>query len=572
MKKLSLMFTIVMLGSIVSGFFLPLGNCSWRTPTQLTSNSAAVYSLSISNDGTKIAFESNVDGDQEIFVINSDGTGLAQLTSNTVNDRAPSIDGDGSKIAFYSDVDGDQEIFVINSDGTGLTQLTSNTLSDTYPSISDDGSKIAYISTVGGDREVFVVNSDGSGLTQITSNAATVWIASISGDGSKVAYISDVDGDREVFVINSDGSGLTQLTSNTADDYSPSISNDGSKIAFESNVDGDWEIFVINSDGTGLTQLTSNAVNDRSPSMSGDATEIAFYSDVDGDQEIFVVNSDGSGLTQLTYNIVTDANPSTDGYGSKIAYVSGMFNDGEVFLVTQVDLSPPTGNVLINGGATTTDSVSVTLAFSATDPDSGVTQMRLANEGEPWSDWEPYVTSKSWTLTSGEGEKRVWVYFMNGDGLESTPATDTILLDTTPTAEYHEVIYDQTAYVVETRSNSTVSNLTFNQALGRIRFNVDGTTGTAGFCNITVPSELMSGTFSIYKDDMLLIENLDYTQTFNGTHYMFNFTYEHSIHTIEIFSTTVIPELSSLMLISTLITATLIVAILNRRKNKTTKH
>jgi Tol biopolymer transport system component len=565
MKKLSLIFTLLMLASIVSVFLVPLGYCSWRTPTQLTNNAADNTRPSISNDGTKIAFQSDVDGDQEIFVINSDGTGLTQLTTNTANDRAPSISGNGSKIAFESNVDGDWEIFLINSDGSGLTQLTSNSLTDAYPSISDDGSKIAFYSDVGGGREVFVVNSDGSGLTQVTSNAATVGLALISGDGSKIAYESNVDGDREIFVINSDGTGLTQLTHNTADDYNPSISNDGSKVAFESNVNGDWEIFLVNSDGSGLTQLTSNTVDDRGPSMSGDATEIAFYSNADGDWEIFVINSDGTGLTKLTSTTVTDAFPSTDGYGSKVAYVSGTI--GEIFVVTQVDLSPPTGNVIIDGGAAATDSASVTLTLSATDLDSGVTQMRLANEGEPWSDWELYVTSKSWTLTSGEGEKRVWVYFKNGDGLESTPATDTIILDTTPTVEYHYVVYDQTEYIVETVSNSTVSDLTFNQALARIRFNVDGTTGTTGFCDITIPSELMSGAFTIYKDDLLLIENVDYTQTSNGTHYTFSFTYEHSTHTIEIYATTVIPELSSTMLISTLITATLIVAILKRRKN-----
>ena len=564
MKKLSLVFTLVMLCSIMFVFFLPIVYCSWRTPTQLTSNAVDNSSPSISNDGTKVAFVSDVDGDQEIFVINSDGTGLLQLTNNTAKDRAPSISGNGTKVAFHSDIDGDWEIFVINSDGTGLTQLTHNTLTDAYPSISDDGSKIAFYSDVGGDRQVFVVNSDGSALTQVTSNAATVGIACISGDGSKIAYISNVDGDRELFVVNSDGTSLSQLTNNTADDYNPSISNDGSKVAFESNVNGDWEIFMVNSDGSSLTQLTNNAVDDRGPSMSGDASEIAFYSNADGDWEIFVINSDGTGLTQLSSDTITDAFPSTDGYGSKIAYVSG--TAGELFVVTQVDLSPPTGNLIIDAGAAKTDSVSVTLSFSATDLDSGITQMRLANDGEPWSDWEPYVTSKSWTLTSGEGEKRVWVYFKNGDGLESTPVTDTIILDTTPTIEYHNVTYDQTNYVVETRSNSTVSDVSFNQALGRIRFNVDGTTGTEGYCEVTIPSELMSETFTVYKDDVLLAENLDYSQVFNGTHYTFSFTYDHSTHTIEIFATTVIPELSSIMLVSTLIAATLIVAILNRRK------
>ena len=54
-----------------------------------------------------------MDGDAEIFVVNSDGTGLTQLTINTAGDAWPSFSGDGTKIAFSSNVDGDEEIFVV---------------------------------------------------------------------------------------------------------------------------------------------------------------------------------------------------------------------------------------------------------------------------------------------------------------------------------------------------------------------------------------------------------------------------------------------------------------------------
>ena len=68
------------------------------------------------------------------------------------------MSGDGSKIAFWSAIDGDAEVFVINSDGTGLTQLTNNTATDDWHSISGDGTKIAFASNVDGDSEIFVVS------------------------------------------------------------------------------------------------------------------------------------------------------------------------------------------------------------------------------------------------------------------------------------------------------------------------------------------------------------------------------------------------------------------------------
>ena len=248
---------------------------------------------SISGDGSKIAFHSNMDGDYEVFVVNSDGTGLTQLTDNQATDRDASISGDGSKIAFDSDVDGDSEIFVVNIDGTGLTQLTNNTTTDWLASINGDGTKIAYSGSFGGEPgsgDFFVVNSDVAGLTQLTPCSPHSY-PSISGDGSKIAFDGWGKGGWKIFVFNSDGTGLTQLTQDMViDDYHASISGDGSKVACHSYdyMDGDCEIFVVNSDGTGLTQLTDNQATDVYPSISSDGTKIAYTSDVNGDYEIFV--------------------------------------------------------------------------------------------------------------------------------------------------------------------------------------------------------------------------------------------------------------------------------------------
>jgi len=82
------------------------------TMTQLTHITASSYHPSISGDGKKIAFQSYDGYDTEIFVINSDGTGLTQLTHNTVEDSMFSISRNGTKIAYQSNVDGDFEIFL----------------------------------------------------------------------------------------------------------------------------------------------------------------------------------------------------------------------------------------------------------------------------------------------------------------------------------------------------------------------------------------------------------------------------------------------------------------------------
>lgn len=133
------------------------------------------------------------------------------------------------------------------------------------------------------------------------------------------------------------------------------------------------------------------------------------------------------------------------------------------------------------------------------------------------------------------------------------------------------VTVDETDYVITTFSNSTVSNVEFNQTLKQLSFSVEGPTGTTGFCNITVPAELMSGDFSLYLDDVALVEGVDYIESYNGTHYLFSITYVHSSHTIELVSTTVVPDFAVWMLLPFFMAATLFVFTVKKKLEKQQK-
>jgi glucose/arabinose dehydrogenase len=95
-----------------------------------------------------------------------------------------------------------------------------------------------------------------------------------------------------------------------------------------------------------------------------------------------------------------------------------------------VDNQPPTGSLVINGGASATNSRTVTLTLAASDPLSGVSQMRFSNNGNSYSTPEAYATGKTWTLSIGQGTKTVYAQFKDGAGNWSAAFTDTIVLDT----------------------------------------------------------------------------------------------------------------------------------------------
>src|SRR5437660_277310 len=68
----------------------------------------------------KIAFNTNRDGNEEIYVMNPDGTGQTRLTNDAASDVGPAWSPDGLKIAFNRGFD----IFVMDADGSSPTRLT----------------------------------------------------------------------------------------------------------------------------------------------------------------------------------------------------------------------------------------------------------------------------------------------------------------------------------------------------------------------------------------------------------------------------------------------------------------
>jgi len=87
----------------------------------------------------KIAFASNRDGNYEIYIMNTDGSGLTRLTDNPADDGGDGLfcfSPDGSKIAFYSWRDRNYEIYIMNTDGSEQTRLTDNSAFDMNPVFS----------------------------------------------------------------------------------------------------------------------------------------------------------------------------------------------------------------------------------------------------------------------------------------------------------------------------------------------------------------------------------------------------------------------------------------------------
>lgn len=261
-------------------------------------------SAAFPGDNGKIAFMSNQDGNFEIYVMKSDGSGQTNLTNNPAYDGAPSWSADGSQILFMSERDGNYEIYRMNADGSDLTRLTTDPSTDMFPSWSPDGSQIVFAryDLSIGNYEIWRMNSDGTGAVPLTANTAEDMEPVWSPDGTKILFHSDRDGNSEIYMMNPDGTGQTNLTNNPDADGEADWSPDGSKIVFASTRENLGALWVMNADGSSPTRITDAVYGDSQPSWSPDGTRIVFKGFRDYNDEIYVMNADGTGVTRLTNN------------------------------------------------------------------------------------------------------------------------------------------------------------------------------------------------------------------------------------------------------------------------------
>jgi TolB protein len=102
-------------------------------PSGFTRGIEARVPRSWSPDGTRILFQSDREGNSEIYTIKADGSDLRRLTDNPANDENPTWSPDGRRIAFSSSRDGNAEIYVMDAEGGLPTRLTRNPAKDDTP-------------------------------------------------------------------------------------------------------------------------------------------------------------------------------------------------------------------------------------------------------------------------------------------------------------------------------------------------------------------------------------------------------------------------------------------------------
>ncbi len=215
---------------------------------QLTNARSISLTPALSPDGKYLAYTNYSTGRPALYIRNQlDGKSVMVGKSGISIDPAWR---NSREVATTLSFEGDQEIYLLKSDGALYRRLTKSSGIDISPTFSPDGNNMAYVSERNGQPQIFIQDLLSGEARRLTFNGDYNTQPSWSPSGDKIAYTTcEKSGEFNIFTVGIDGSGLKQLTAQTGQNESPSWSPDGEMVVFTSNRDGKRRLYTMGSTG-----------------------------------------------------------------------------------------------------------------------------------------------------------------------------------------------------------------------------------------------------------------------------------------------------------------------------------
>ncbi len=245
----------------------------------------------------KIVFTSVRNGNAEVCVINTDGTGFKNLTDDDAYDDQPALSPDGMEVVFVSDRDGNRELYLMNLAGENVVRLTNTDDSEIDPAFTADASGVIYTLETDEGRDVYELDLV-SGESQAIYASEEDERMAYQGPGGKIVYVAEVNGDDEIML--EDSSGRKQLTDSPGIDFMPTITADGKQVFFVTTREGDYDLYLMYADGTGERPFLNTETVEGRGVPSPDGGYVAVANEETGTLEIYIYDMDGNPVLQLT--------------------------------------------------------------------------------------------------------------------------------------------------------------------------------------------------------------------------------------------------------------------------------
>jgi TolB protein len=256
---------------------------------------------------------------------------------------------DGRAIVFQSNRNGNWEIYRAYADGSQPVRLTNDPAVDESPSFSPDGKWIVFVrSQEKAAREIYMMEAlFGTDLICISRHRADDWNPIFSPKGDRLAFVSDRDDLRpvelherqsDIFLFSLADSSLTRFSQGFGAKAAPCFTPDGESLVYVNNVNGMFDIFEQRLGTTSPVSLIAKAGPKGGPQVSPNRKHIVYFEKLDNNLDLFLFDRDKSSVQRLTCNPGVDAFPTFSPDGNEIYFSS---NRGGNYQIYALDLRTP---------------------------------------------------------------------------------------------------------------------------------------------------------------------------------------------------------------------------------------
>lgn len=323
----------------------------------------------LSPDGRTIAFESDREGQPDIWTIGVDGRGLTRITDHPGDDTTPSWSPTGDRLAFGSTRDDPAgDIYTIRLAGKAVTRLAASPAADSQPAWSPLGviafttSRFATSNQPG--AVVATVPDAGGDVRRIGPGDEPAW----SPDGQRLALTtrgSDPSGDIAVVTVRTLGSTVVAGRAGRAETHA---TWNGAAVVYSDVVaaeDGSADIWSANAAGLDRQDHTQRPdAGETAPAYSTDGTRLAYSEEREQEGEeppssrIVVADAEGGNPQPLTgfADDRVDDDPAWSPDGTMIAFGRTLPNGRRSVLVVRVDDGEVVGTIPVPRVLTAQDS------------------------------------------------------------------------------------------------------------------------------------------------------------------------------------------------------------------------
>jgi Tol biopolymer transport system component len=218
-----------------------------RRPEQLTQGAGQDIEPAVGSGDTGIAF-TTLRQNANLWRLPLDpSTGRATgapeaLVTSSREDSRGAWSPDGRSIAFNSDREGDMNLWLYELSSKQARRATSGPGGDYQPSWSPDGGRLVFFSARSGSNDIWMVTLAGGELERLTSEPGLEINPFFSPDGESIAYHSDVTGRLELWLLELATGAKRQLTSSGVFGHFHRFSVDGAHLYVRCSCGGAFRV------------------------------------------------------------------------------------------------------------------------------------------------------------------------------------------------------------------------------------------------------------------------------------------------------------------------------------------